>query len=58
MLYRLHCHLMTRDTIVASGTVGDQYECRDCLARLRTTENLALCPDCGGELENISKPRE
>ncbi|MEF8821032.1 MAG: rubrerythrin-like domain-containing protein [Halovenus sp.] len=35
----------------------DLYECRDCLTRLCSNERITSCPDCGGEMENLSKPR-
>lgn len=35
----------------------DMFECRDCLNRLCSDERITTCPDCGGEMENLSKPR-
>ena len=35
----------------------DLYECRDCLTRLCSSQRLTSCPDCGGEMENLSTPR-
>jgi len=35
----------------------DLFECRDCLTRLCSENRLTSCPDCGGRMENLSKPR-
>ncbi len=34
------------------------YECLDCLTRLEAPDYLAACPDCGGEVRNLSVARE
>ena len=49
---------MTRNMNPEPTAAGEQYECRDCLTRVCTEENLATCPECGGDVENLSKPRE
>ncbi|MFO8114739.1 MAG: rubrerythrin-like domain-containing protein [Halorubrum sp.] len=49
---------MTRNTAPAPCPSGDQYECRDCLDRFCTDDGLSSCPECGGDVENLSKPRE
>lgn len=36
---------------------GKLYECTDCLAHHTTTGRLSYCPDCGGEIENLTKAR-
>ena len=33
------------------------YECQDCLTRLCSADRVMSCPQCGGEMENLSKPR-
>lgn len=35
-----------------------RFECRDCLYRETTEERRPTCPNCGGEMKNISVPRE
>ncbi|RLM49880.1 rubrerythrin-like domain-containing protein [Halorubrum sp. Atlit-28R] len=49
---------MTRNASQSPSSSGDQYECRDCLSRLWTDGGLSSCPQCGGDVENLSKPRE
>ena len=34
------------------------YECVDCRHRVVGDEFEGECPECGGEMENISKPQE
>ncbi|WP_144799185.1 rubrerythrin-like domain-containing protein [Halorubrum depositum] len=49
---------MTRNTTPSTGEAVTHYECRECLARHGVADRLSTCPDCGGEVENLSKPRE
>jgi len=35
----------------------DLYECRKCQARLCSADRITECPRCGGQMENLSKPR-
>ena len=35
----------------------DLYECRDCGTRLCSGDRIMVCPDCDGDMENLSKPR-
>ncbi|WP_152422948.1 rubrerythrin-like domain-containing protein [Halorubrum kocurii] len=49
---------MTRNTTSGPSATRDQYECRDCLDRVWTEAGLQSCPQCGGDVENLSKPRE
>ncbi|WP_254535275.1 rubrerythrin-like domain-containing protein [Halomarina litorea] len=32
------------------------YVCNDCGKRIEADNSPGKCPECGGELENISKP--
>ena len=50
--------MMTRNTTPTPSEAGDQYECRDCLARVCSKTRLVTCPECGSEMANLSKPRE
>lgn len=34
------------------------YECLDCGERVEAERRPGECPACGGELQNISKPRD
>ena len=34
------------------------YECLECGNRVEAEHYPGECPDCGGEMQNISKPRE
>ena len=34
------------------------YECTECGERLEAQSYPGTCPECGGELRNISKPSE
>lgn len=34
------------------------YECVDCGHRIEADERPGECPECGGEMQNISVPRE
>lgn len=47
----------TPDDPAPCGEGEDLYECRDCLTRLCSPDRLTTCPDCGGRIENLSKPR-
>jgi|AntRauTorcE11898_2_1112593.scaffolds.fasta_scaffold07570_3 hypothetical protein len=49
---------MTKNKASSPCETGTQYECRECLARHCVTNGLSACPDCGGDVENLSKPRE
>lgn len=33
------------------------FECANCVTRIESDHRRGVCPSCGGELENISKPR-
>lgn len=41
-------------------TAGDTayYECASCARRITTDEHVAVCPDCGGRMQNIAVSRE
>jgi Zn finger protein HypA/HybF involved in hydrogenase expression len=39
------------------GEGKDLYECPDCGARLCSDERVLTCPQCEGEMQNLSKPR-
>ena len=34
------------------------YECADCGERVEADSHPGECPECGGEMQNISKARE
>jgi Zn finger protein HypA/HybF involved in hydrogenase expression len=34
------------------------FECLDCSRRFEATSQPMICPDCGGELRDISVPSE
>ena len=34
------------------------YECLDCGSRVEADRQPVACPECGGEMRNISKPSE
>ena len=34
------------------------YECTACAIRLRAEHQPAFCPDCGGQMADLSVPRE
>ena len=34
------------------------FECQDCRERVEAESHPGECPDCGGEMQNISRPRE
>lgn len=34
------------------------YECTDCGERIEAEHRPGECPECGGYMQNISKPRE
>ena len=34
------------------------YECNDCGHRVRSEHQPGTCPNCGGEMSDISQPRE
>lgn len=40
-----------------TGTVR-VFECRDCSARMEAEHTPSACPECGGDLQDISVPRE
>ncbi|MFC6735608.1 rubrerythrin-like domain-containing protein [Halolamina salina] len=33
------------------------YECSDCLGHHASADRLTSCPECGGPVKNITKPR-
>ncbi|MFD1566730.1 rubrerythrin-like domain-containing protein [Halolamina litorea] len=39
------------------GTGTKLYECVDCLQHHTSEDRLAVCPDCGGTVENLTKAR-
>ena len=49
---------------MAEHDAGDEegttntYECTECGERLEAQSYPGTCPECGGELRNISKPSE
>ncbi|WP_276260967.1 rubrerythrin-like domain-containing protein [Haloglomus litoreum] len=43
------------DPYTASETT---YECYDCSGRVVVDGHQGACPDCGGNVRNISVPRE
>lgn len=34
------------------------FECRDCSTRIEASHAPGECPECGGEVQDISVPRE
>ncbi|XVH31358.1 rubrerythrin-like domain-containing protein [Haloferacaceae archaeon DSL9] len=40
------------------ATDGGYYECYECGYREVSDSHLRSCPECGGEIHNISVPRE
>ncbi|WP_435064603.1 rubrerythrin-like domain-containing protein [Halobaculum sp. EA56] len=34
------------------------FECRRCSTRVEAEHSVGKCPDCGGDLQDISVPRE
>ena len=34
------------------------YECASCAGRITSDEHVAVCPDCGGRMQNIVVSRE
>ncbi|MFC7097732.1 rubrerythrin-like domain-containing protein [Halobaculum marinum] len=34
------------------------FECRECSARVEASHSPGTCSDCGGDLQDISVPRE
>ncbi len=40
-----------------TGTVR-VFECRECSARIEAEHSPGPCPECGGDLQDISVPRE
>lgn len=35
----------------------DLYECAECLTRVCSADRVTSCPECGGRVENLTKPR-
>lgn len=49
---------MTPPVDPAPCTEGENlYECQECLTRLCSGDRVTTCPQCGGAMENLSKPR-
>lgn len=41
-----------------TSSAENRYECFDCGARTTADSQLVECPECGGDVRNISVPRE
>ncbi|MFB6071392.1 MAG: rubrerythrin-like domain-containing protein [Halobacterium sp.] len=53
---------MANSTDVTEGTSDGEkphvYECRECEHRVEQDHQPIECPECGGRMQNVSRPSE